>query len=177
MLSDAHTSLNSLFIWRLMLDKMETGWGHFRGSVEHSECKGRESAVAIPRFLCGSPCMCQLRTEGLVPVSKYWTCRSHAGVYGPSKSSSLLPTEAWLRSHCFIGWLGRESRYGPMDRSTDVLWIVSGALFLRSSDPSQLCWRLCKRLPCTWTTHRMRTRGVRGLAREVYVPCWSGFPI
>jgi hypothetical protein len=39
--------------------------------VEHSEGKDRESVMAIPRFLCGNPCLCQLKTEGLVPVSKY----------------------------------------------------------------------------------------------------------
>jgi hypothetical protein len=39
--------------------------------VEHSEGEGMESVVAILRFLCGSPRLCQLRTEGLVPVSKY----------------------------------------------------------------------------------------------------------
>jgi hypothetical protein len=54
-----------------MLDKMETGRGHLGGSVEHSEGKGGESVVAIPRFLCGSPCLCRLSTEGLVPTSKY----------------------------------------------------------------------------------------------------------
>jgi hypothetical protein len=57
--------------WRLMLDKLETGWGHLGGSVEHSEGKGGETVVAILRFLCGSHCMCRLRTKGLVPVSKY----------------------------------------------------------------------------------------------------------
>jgi hypothetical protein len=54
-----------------MLDKMETGWGHLGGSVEHSEGKDGESVVAIPRFLYGSPHLSWLRTEGLVPVSKY----------------------------------------------------------------------------------------------------------
>jgi hypothetical protein len=57
--------------WRLILDKVETGWGHLGGLVEHSEGKGGESVVAILRFLCGSPRLCQLRTERLVPVSKY----------------------------------------------------------------------------------------------------------
>jgi hypothetical protein len=52
-------------------DKMEIGRGHLGGPVEHSEGKGGESVVAIPRFLCGSPSLCRLRTEGLVPVSKY----------------------------------------------------------------------------------------------------------
>jgi hypothetical protein len=50
---------------------METGHGHLGGSVEHSKETGRESVVAIPRFLCGSPHLCRLRTEGFVPVSKY----------------------------------------------------------------------------------------------------------
>jgi hypothetical protein len=54
-----------------MLHKMETGRGHLGGPVEHSEGKGGESIVAILRFLCGSPRLCRLRTEGLVPVSKY----------------------------------------------------------------------------------------------------------
>jgi hypothetical protein len=54
-----------------MLDKIETGHGHLGASVEHSKGKGGESVVAIMRFLCGSPRLCRLRTEGLVPVSKY----------------------------------------------------------------------------------------------------------
>jgi hypothetical protein len=54
-----------------MLDKMETGQSHLGGTVEHSEEKGGESDVAIPRFLCGSSNICWLRTEGLVHVSKY----------------------------------------------------------------------------------------------------------
>jgi hypothetical protein len=59
------------YYWRLMLDKIEIGRGHLGGPVEYSEGKCGESAVPILRFLCGSPCLCQLRTEGLVPVSKY----------------------------------------------------------------------------------------------------------
>jgi hypothetical protein len=55
-----------------MLDKMEIGRGHLGEPVEHLEGKGGESAMAILRFLCGSPPgLCQLRTKGLVPVSKY----------------------------------------------------------------------------------------------------------
>jgi hypothetical protein len=33
-----------------MSDKIETGWGHLGGSVEHSEGKGKESAMVILRF-------------------------------------------------------------------------------------------------------------------------------
>jgi hypothetical protein len=36
--------------------------GASRGSVEHSEGKGRESIVTIPRFLYDSPRPCRLRT-------------------------------------------------------------------------------------------------------------------
>jgi hypothetical protein len=45
---------------------MEIGRGHLGGSVEHSEGKDDESAVAISRFLCGSPHLCRLRTEGFL---------------------------------------------------------------------------------------------------------------
>jgi hypothetical protein len=56
-----------------MLDKIETRRNHLGGLVEHSEGKGRESDVAILRFLYSSPRLCRLRTGGLVPVSKYLT--------------------------------------------------------------------------------------------------------
>jgi hypothetical protein len=54
-----------------MLDKMEIGQGHLGGSVEYSDGKGAESAVAILRILCGSSHLCRLRTEGLVSMRKY----------------------------------------------------------------------------------------------------------
>jgi hypothetical protein len=41
--------------WILIFNKMETERGHLGGPVEQSEEKGRESVVAIMRFLCGSP--------------------------------------------------------------------------------------------------------------------------
>jgi hypothetical protein len=64
--------------------------------------------------------------------------------YGPNKPSSRPSIDAWLCLHCFIGWLGRETGYGPVDRSADALWIVSGALFLGSSGFAQLCQWLIK---------------------------------
>jgi hypothetical protein len=67
----------------LMSDKMETRRGQLGRPVKHSEGKDGESAMAILRFLCGSPHLCRLRTEGLVLVSKYRTYRSHAGDMGP----------------------------------------------------------------------------------------------
>jgi hypothetical protein len=57
-------------LW-LMSDKIETGRSQLGGPVEHSKGKGGESAVVIPRILCGSPRLCRLRTDVLVSVSKY----------------------------------------------------------------------------------------------------------
>jgi hypothetical protein len=86
------------------------------------------------RYLQGcSPRLCGLMTDGLPPAGKYWTYRSEAGVYGPCKPSSWLPTDAWLCPHCFIGWLRRETEYGPADQSAGVLWSVSGAVALVNS--------------------------------------------
>jgi hypothetical protein len=39
--------------------------------------------------------------------------------------------------HYFIGWLRRQTGYGPADRSVGVLWIVLRALFLWSNDSVQ----------------------------------------
>jgi hypothetical protein len=122
------------------------------------------------------PCMCRLRTVRLAPVSKYWTYRSHAGDMGPVNLLVGHHQELSLRPR-FNGWFGREAGYGPTDRSVGVLWIVSGALFLGRSG---ICPNLSaprERLPRTGTARRKRTLGVRGLAWEAYVSCWSGFPL
>jgi hypothetical protein len=50
-----------------MSDKIEIGRGQLGRLVEHSEGKDEESVVAILRFLCDSPHLCRLSTEGLVP--------------------------------------------------------------------------------------------------------------
>jgi hypothetical protein len=81
-------------------------------------------------FLCVSPYLCRLRTEGLVPVSKYWMYRSDAGDMGPvslvvchqqvlglsalhqwlcwqrnwdSSHRPLSRAERWCREHFFSG--------------------------------------------------------------------------
>jgi hypothetical protein len=102
-----------------------------------------------------SPRLCRLRIDGLDPASKY---------YGPGKPSSRPSTEGWLCPHCFIGWLGRETGYGPTVRSAVVLWIVSGALFLRSSGPAQLYWWLHKRLLCNDCMRYVWSGTIRGLS-------------
>jgi hypothetical protein len=62
-----------------------------------------------------------------------------------------------------------------VDQSANVLRIVSRALFLRSSRVHPTLLMASERLPRTWTTHKNRTCGIRGLAREAYVACASGF--
>jgi hypothetical protein len=86
--------LEPLNLW-LMSDKIEIGRGQLGGPVEHLEGKCGESVVGILRFLCGSPRLCRLRTERLVPVSKYRTYQSHAGDIGPVSWCSCVIT--WLK--------------------------------------------------------------------------------
>jgi hypothetical protein len=47
---------------------------------------GRSGSVMskpAPPRLCPPPRLCHIRTDGLAPVRKYWTYRSHAGDMGP----------------------------------------------------------------------------------------------
>jgi hypothetical protein len=66
---------------------------------------------------------------------------------------------------------------GPMDQSTDVLGIVSGAIFLRSSRVRQILLMASKRLSRMWTVRRKRTCGICGLVRKAYMSCISSFPL
>jgi hypothetical protein len=127
-----------------MLDKMETGQGHLGGPVEHSEGKGGESAVAILRFLCSSPRLCRLRTEGLVPMRKYWTYRSHAGVYGPSKPSSLSLTEVWLKSIASLVGLGEKLDTDPRIDQPACCGLCREPFFSGAVGSVQICRRLVK---------------------------------
>jgi hypothetical protein len=82
--------------------------------------------------------LCQLRTDGLSPrASTERTDRLL--VYGPNKLSSLPSTEGGFTSTASMDASGRETRYGPADRSAVMLWIVSGALFLRNSGSVHRC--------------------------------------
>jgi hypothetical protein len=94
-----------------------------------------------------SPRPCQLRTNGLAPMSKYWTYRLHVSDMSPVSLVACYQ-QRLAYPHNFKGCLGRETGYGPMDWSAGVLWIVSGSLFHRSSDSVHLYWQLHKRLLC-----------------------------
>jgi hypothetical protein len=71
----------------LLLDRV----GQVGGSVEHSEGKGGESIVAIPRFLCGSPHPCQLRTTPFWPRWQALSCvlTAYQAFIGSNKPSSF----------------------------------------------------------------------------------------
>jgi hypothetical protein len=81
--------------------------------MEHLEGKDRESVVAISTFLCGSPRLCRIRTDGLSPVSKYSMYRSHTGVYGLSKPSSMPSIDAWLKPTASMAGLGEKLWWVP----------------------------------------------------------------
>jgi hypothetical protein len=68
--------------------------------------------------------------------------------------------------------LGGDLRIGQL-----VWWGCSQeSLFLETNRNRPTLLSQCKRLPCTRTTRRKRTSGVRGLTWEAYVSCVSGFP-
>jgi hypothetical protein len=58
------------YVYLLLLDQT----GQVGGSVEHSEGNGRESAMAILKFLCGSPHPCRLRTTLFWPQQQALSC-------------------------------------------------------------------------------------------------------
>jgi hypothetical protein len=62
--------------------------------VEHSEGKGGERVVAIPRFQGGSTRLCRLRTSSfLAPGGQAFICTDRmSGFMAPHKSSSLVTT-------------------------------------------------------------------------------------
>jgi hypothetical protein len=144
----------------LMSDKREIERGQLGGPVEHSEGKGGESVVIILRFLCGSPRLCRLRTEGLIPVSKYWMYWSHAGDIGPVRlvichqqmlgftliASRLAQERNWVRTRGSVSPCAVDCVRSP---------------FSREQWPCLTPSTTHERLPRTGTTHRKRTLGVR----------------
>jgi hypothetical protein len=72
--------------------------------------------------------------------------------------------------------LGEKLGDGPVDHSAG-LEVVSGALFLGSSRVRPTLLVACERLPRMGTVHRKHMSGIRGVAWEAYVSCWSGFSL
>jgi hypothetical protein len=108
--------------------------GTLRESRGPSVGKGRESVVVSRHLQGGSSCLCWLRTNGLVPASKYLTYWSYAGDMGPvnrcSQSSidaCVFPLLQWMLGEG--NWVGTR---GSVSRRA-VNWM--GALFLMIVDP------------------------------------------
>jgi hypothetical protein len=178
-----------------LVDKTWLNWrpgGALRKKWRQLVRKVREWYAVSRHLQDCSPRLCLLRTDGLTLMSKYWMYQSHAGDMGPisivskywmyqSHAGDMSPVSlvACCRQmfgflHCFIGWLRRETGYGRTDRSAGVLWIVSGALFLGSSDSVQRCRRLtegCYALTA-WDTYDLGP-----YVDWAWKACWSGFPV
>jgi hypothetical protein len=119
--------------------------------------------------------MCRLRTDGLAPMSKYWTYRSHSGVMGPISLVACYQQKLGFSPHFFIGCSEREAGYEPADRSAGALWVWSGVLLLRSSGFVQICWRLRERLLCVDHMRYVWSGTIRGLSFMVMLTgksCW-----
>jgi hypothetical protein len=129
---------------------------HRMGRSGSEMWKADTSRVVALACVSWGPMGCPREQVLNVPI----TCQR----YGPYKPSSRPSTEGWLCPHCFNDCLGWETGYRPTDRSADVLWIMSGALFLWSSDPVQLCWWLCGRLLCVDCIKYIWSRTIRGLS-------------
>jgi hypothetical protein len=75
--------------------------------VDHSEGKGGERVMAIPRFQGGSPRLCQLRTELFWPRWQALIYTDHlSGFIGPGKPSSSVTT-LLNRSCPALRWFSR----------------------------------------------------------------------
>jgi hypothetical protein len=119
--------------------------GLISGSVEPSEGKAGESAVAIPRFSMWYPRLCRLRTEGLVPMSKYWMYRSHAGDMGPvslvvscQQKLDFFPLLHWLLwERSWVWTYGLDGR-----RDVDCVGIPSSRVQLIYSNLLMIVWKV-----------------------------------
>jgi hypothetical protein len=69
-LKDIFVMMSRGYVYLLLLDQAE----QVGESVEQSEGKDGESAVAILRFLCGSPGLCRLRITPLWPRWQALSC-------------------------------------------------------------------------------------------------------
>jgi hypothetical protein len=115
-------------------------------------------------FLCGSPHLCRLRTEGLVPVSKYWTYRSHVGDMGPVSLVAGRPQVLGLS--LLLQWLSWERNWGgfrgPLSQAKR--WSQEH-LFSRAVLSVQ---------PCRWLIKGCHVRGpLTGSVRRAYMN-WHG---
>jgi hypothetical protein len=126
--------------------------------------KSTESDVKSRHLQGCSPCLCRLSTDGLTPVSKYWTYWSHAGDMGPTNRYSMVINRCLAYAHCFNGCVGRETEVGPVGHSFKLRGGVDSTFFSGAVNLSNF-------VGSAW---KVVTYG--DFSQEAYVSCVSGFP-
>jgi hypothetical protein len=147
------------------LDNLRPG-GAIGWSVEPSEGKGRVGRVLwlFWGFVYCSPRLCRLSTEWLVPVSKYWTYRSHVGDMGPVSLVAGRPQVLGLS--LLLQWLSWERNWG---RSRGPLSQAE-----RWSREHFFLGAVVSIQPCRWLVKDCHVRGPpAGSACRAYVD-WRG---
>jgi hypothetical protein len=120
--------------------------------------------------------LCRLSTNGLGPVSKYWTYRSHAGVMGPVRLVAWRQQRVALPS--LVQWLPQErnwvwTRGSASHHAMDCVW----------SPFSQEQWLCPSLLMTSRKVARRWPREIRmvwdhtQIEHGMRVACWSGFPL
>jgi hypothetical protein len=146
-----------------MLDKNGDQAEPFRG-ISETLGKGRTRRVLwlFRGFLCNSPRLCRLRTEGLVPGSKYWTYRSHVSDMDPVSPVADRPQVLGLS--LLLQWLSWERNWGeshgPLNRAE------------RWSREHFFLGAIVSVQPCRWLVKGCH---VRGPPQEAYIGrTWTG---
>jgi hypothetical protein len=123
--------------------------------------KVRECYVESWHLQGCSPRLCRLRTNGLAPVSKYWTYRSHAGDMGPV--SLVACHQQKLSFSLLLHWLAWEKNWVWTRGS-----VIQRALDCVGSPFSQEQWDPSKSIDDSW---KVATYG--DCLQEAYVN-WHG---
>jgi hypothetical protein len=134
--------------------------------VEHSEGKGGESVVAIPRILCGSPRPCRLRTAPFWPRWQALSCVLTACrvLWGPTSRVAFVTTMSSHTSLLHVVLLLFGGRMRPRAQTSsreqgldfDIVGTCEWLSYVRASG-SQTYGVLVRFFPCRvyiHSTHR-----------------------
>jgi hypothetical protein len=110
----------------------------------------------VSRHLQGcSVLLCRLRTDELASVRKYWTYRSHVGVYGPSEPSNLPSIERGFTPTASMAGSGEKLSTNPhIGRSSccglcrEPFFLGAVALSIAVDDGTKVCY-----MWTTWDTY------------------------
>jgi hypothetical protein len=143
------------------MDNLRPG-GAFRGKGRQLVGKVGEWYLKSRHLQGCSPRLCRLRTEGLVPLSKYWTYRSHPSDMGPvslvvgcQQKLDFSPLFHWLLwERSWVQSCGLDGRYA-MDYvgspSSRVQWVCSNLLMTVWKVATYGDWPQEAYAGCTWT--------------------------